>query len=85
MSNLDRRLKRDESKLNMDGEQIIVRISTEGNKKGFDLSNPAEEWLTYPEALESAPEQNGLVVLHEAAEIKARRTAASGNHGATMQ
>jgi hypothetical protein len=77
-----RRIKKAEEKLNIDREQIVMRIKTYGDKGGFDLSNPIEEWLTYTEALEKAPAQNGLVVLSEAAEIKARRAAAIENHGA---
>lgn len=81
MSNLDRRLKRAESKLNMDRKQIVVRIRDfhTQDRGQFDLSNPVEEWLTYREALASAAKLNGLVVLHEAAEIKARRIAATEN------
>ena len=85
MSNLERRLKRAESKLNMDREQIVVTIRDFHDEGEFDLSNPVEEWLTYPQAMEKAPEQNGIVVLHEAAEREARRAAASGKRGAARQ
>ena len=76
MSDLDRRLKRAESRLNTDREPVVVVIRDFHDDAEFDLSNPAEDWLTYTQALGKAPEQNGLVVLHEAAERTASRAEA---------
>jgi len=73
---MNRRLSRAESRLNMGREQIIVTIHEFYDERLFDLPNPVEEWLTYPQALERAPEQNGIIVLHEAEETAARRAAA---------
>ena len=81
MYDMNRRLNKAENKLNLDKEQIVVRITTYGDKKGFDLSNLPEQWLTYPEALERAPKQNGVIVLHEDEEITARRKARLSNSG----
>jgi hypothetical protein len=76
MYDMNRRLKRAENRLNMGREQIIVTIHEFYGEHPFDLSNPVEEWVTYPQALEQAPELNGIIVLHEAGEIAARRAAA---------
>ena len=76
MSDMNRRLKRAESRLNMDREQVVVIIRDFHDEGEFDLSNPVDDWLTYAEALEKAPEQKGLIVLHEAAERQARRAEA---------
>ena len=76
MYDMNRRLKQVESRLNMNREQIVVIIHDFHDGAEFDLTGPVEEWLTYPEALQKAPEKNRSVVLHEAAEIEARRAAA---------
>lgn len=73
MRAISRRLNNIEKKLNLDQEQIVVVIKTYGNKEGLDLSNPAEQWLTYPEAVEKSCEQNGIIVLSESKEIAARK------------
>lgn len=87
MLNLERRLKRAESRLNMDREPVVVKIRDfhVQDHGQFDLSNPVERWLTYRQAVEKAHEQNGLIVLYEAGEIAARRARAGRNHGAARQ
>ena len=76
MSDMNRRLKKAEKKLNVGREQIVVTIHDFHDEGEFDLSDPVEDWLTYPEALERAAEQNGIVVMSEAKEIAARRAGA---------
>ena len=85
MSNLSRRMKKVEKKLNLDRERIVVRITSYEDKEGFDLSNPAEEWLTYPEAVKKALEMGNFIVLHEGAEIEARRAASLLKTGSTKK
>lgn len=86
MSDMNRRLKKAEKALNLDSKQIVVRITTyTKDKEKFDLSNPSKEWLTYPEAVEKSCEQNGLIVLHEYAEIEARKAAKLSNNGVAAQ
>ena len=85
MYDMSRRLQKAEKTLNLDSKQIVVRITTCEDKEGFDLTNPSKEWLTYPEAVEKSCEQNGLIVLHEYAEIEARKAAKLSNNGVAAQ
>ena len=71
MSDIRRRLQRAESTLNLANERIVVIIRQHGEE--FSLPGTVKEWLTYPEAVAKAPDQNGIIVLSELKEMAARR------------
>ncbi|MHC4260534.1 MAG: hypothetical protein ACYSTF_09020 [Planctomycetota bacterium] len=75
MRNICGRLNNVEKKLNLDKKRVVVTINnTWGNEsKEFDWSYPSEQWLTYPEAVENAHSQGGLIVLDTTKEIAARK------------
>ena len=73
MRDISRRINKVEKRLNLDKKQIIVIIKDHYGNESFGLSEPVEQWLTYPEAIEDAQEQNGIIVLSESKEILARK------------
>ena len=73
MYDISRRINTVEKRLNLDKEQTIVIIRDHNGNESFGLSEPTEQWIIYPEAVENAQKQNGVIVLSESKEITARK------------
>ena len=70
MRDISRRLNNAEKKLNLGKEPLVVIIT---DLVPCEFPEPAEDWVTYPEAVEDAQKQNGVIVLSESKEILARK------------
>jgi hypothetical protein len=71
MNDIRRRLNEAKKRLNIGKEQTVVIIKSYGVREDVELPERAEEWLTYPEAVEKSHTQNRIIVLVEREEIAA--------------